>query len=312
MVLAVVSVLVVVVFALSAPLAQGSKIIVNFDELTRRPPDSVSEWTPEDVETWVNRTIGYPEYSPIVRRHLIDGPTLLMIDVDKAFEPKHHIHSAKFRAHIDILRGRCVCPQTVSHDLWSYFGAHTEFVFRLGSTVAFLPRTGLLYVYLYDEATYNALMSPSPTTPPDALAAGKPADGQPQTVPMYASVLYVVMTLVAPYLLIAYKLLAVWTTNYIVVTPLLFFLMISQLQEYISVTVAWLMWKDKQRPSRIVAYALHWTLLIPVAAWILAFVLPNMVMQALAIVFVLHASLLSISTVINFIVARRGGSEKNE
>ena len=88
----------------AATLASSGRASLHVDlsALVRPLPESVSEWTPIDVETWVNRTLGYPEYSSIVREHLIDGPTLVMLDVEKTFAPKYHVHGVKFRAHIDI------------------------------------------------------------------------------------------------------------------------------------------------------------------------------------------------------------------
>jgi len=300
----------------AATLASSGRASLHVDlsALVRPLPESVSEWTPIDVETWVNRTLGYPEYSSIVREHLIDGPTLVMLDVEKTFAPKYHVHGVKFRAHIDILRGRCACPQRAT-DFWSFFETRSDIVLRLGSFLAFAPRAGFVYVFAWDTEAYNALFAPSLTTEQALEASG--ANGVASTVPWYLSLIYTVLAFVAPYALLAYKVLSVWTLNWFIMTPILLAMVVEQLNEAIALLSIYRVLRtgaDIPLKTMLREMFVRYSLLAPLVVNVLAFVLPTVVAQVVIWVFVGHCALLVFSTGLNIVFAffGKGGDESHE
>ena len=116
-------------------------------------PRHVASWSVDDVERWLNITIGYPEYAPAVRMHLIDGPTLLTIaDMRDAFPSAPAVHVAKLTAHQQLLRGQCLCARgSTDRNIWTYFRYSTaSTAFHLTMTV-FAPRIGFASAYLFDR-----------------------------------------------------------------------------------------------------------------------------------------------------------------
>ena len=286
-------------------------MVVDISSLTRSLPDSVSDWTPIDVETWVNRTLGYPEYSGIVRSHLIDGPTLVHLDVDKAFAPTHHIHSVKIRAHIDILRGRCACPQRAT-DFWSFFETRSEVVLRLGSIMGFAPRLGFTYIFTWDTEAYNALFAPSIGTEDALVASGE--EGTASIVPWYTSFVYFVLAIVAPYALLAFKVLSVWSMNWIIMTPVVLAMVVEQVNEIVALVTVY---RLKRAGAPVPLWGLlretflRYSLAAPVAVNLLAFVLPTVAAQVLVWVFLGHCCLLVFSTGLNMVFAFFGKPDEH-
>ena len=291
--------------------ATATSIVVDLAELERPMPPSASDWSVADVEFWMNRTIGYPEYAAVVRANVVDGPTLLRLDVDKAFAPTHYIHGVKLRAHIDILRGRCACPQNPT-DLWSYLSVHSEFALRLGSTLLFTPRAGLLYIFAMDTATYNALMAPAVDLETELLAVDR--DGAAESlVPWYTSALYLTLTVAMPYVVLGYKVLSYWTLNYFVLTPVLLFLVLEQLSEYLGLLTAFRLVRSGSIPLKAaLRNLLRYTMAVPLIANILAFVLPSAAVYLFVVLFLLHAGLICFTTLVGVFHGVTGPTEKAE
>ena len=279
-----------VVAAVCAVTARAGSLAL--EDAARPLPSSVADWTEADVELWLNRTVGYPEYVAVARAHLVDGPTLLYVDVVEAFQPSHPIHAAKLRAHLDILKRRCVCPQSIN-DVWSYADEHRGYVLRMAPTAIYLPRFALLYTGLFDGPTMRQLMQPPVTVEEELLgvrvaAAPSASDGgegegddaitvSANSVPLAWSsfLLYWAATLLFPGFLICYRLSAVWAANWLVLTPVMLHFCIQQLNDYLLILGTFLAIRNGK--ARLMDLAGSWfgfSQLVPPLAWVLGFVLP--------------------------------------
>lgn len=145
-------------------------------------PRRVLKWSPFDVERWLNVTVGYPELSFIVRKYLIDGPTLVnMNNIEQVFSPTtiapvrsggssssssdkplHPAQVAKLKAHQKMLRGQCACEgdfassssSTSRYDnlnFWTYLDYSSVSTTFHVTAAALAPRFGLISAYLFDR-----------------------------------------------------------------------------------------------------------------------------------------------------------------
>lgn len=136
-------------------------------------PRHVLKWTVDDVQRWMTITIGYPELVPHIKAFLIDGPTLLALNVEKVFGSDstassssnaaaaaaaviHPAQLAKLKAHQQILRGQCACGggafsgSAVATSISAYLqNAGGSSLFHL-ALAAFAPRVGFLTLYFFD------------------------------------------------------------------------------------------------------------------------------------------------------------------
>jgi hypothetical protein len=134
-------------------------------------PSEVLHWSALDVERWMSSTIGYPELATSVRTYLIDGPTLLSMDVDGVFRGLHPAQSAKLRAHQQLLRGQCVCDSARVVDVWAflrYSAASTAFH---ATSAALSPRVGVLSALFFDRGLLCCTIGGASQLDADAEAA---------------------------------------------------------------------------------------------------------------------------------------------
>ncbi|CCW67961.1 unnamed protein product [Phytomonas sp. Hart1] len=126
----------------------------------------VLEWSVNEVVEWMNNTIGYAEYSDYVRKHLIDGPTLLEmepVDFESFFPITSPLHVIKIQAHIKLLRGQCSCHDatiiTGMHSFWTYMKHHNVRTWVEGTTALYFSRITMLSAYLFDHQLYMDVIS---------------------------------------------------------------------------------------------------------------------------------------------------------
>ncbi|CCW61744.1 unnamed protein product [Phytomonas sp. EM1] len=129
--------------------------------LNRLESKPVLQWSVSDVVQWMNHTIGYAEYSNYIRKHLIDGPTLLEMepaDFESFFPITSPLHVIKIQAHIKLLRGQCSCHNTTTitgkRDFWAYMKRHSVRTWVEGTTALYFSRVAMLTTYLFDHDFY--------------------------------------------------------------------------------------------------------------------------------------------------------------
>lgn len=150
-------------------------------------PRKVLQWSPRDVERWMNITVGYPELSVIIRKYLIDGPTLLNLNnIEEVFTLKtknrnqqqqerlHPAQIAKIKTHQRILRsqspecgGSCSSSSSSSGNLlsfWSYLSySSVSTTFHLTGLVV-APRVAFFSALIFDRPLLCcALATPTST-----------------------------------------------------------------------------------------------------------------------------------------------------
>ncbi|AAZ11755.1 SAM domain (Sterile alpha motif), putative [Trypanosoma equiperdum] len=207
----------------------------------------VSSWNVVDVEYWMNNTLGYPEYSGYIRKHLIDGPTLLELtpaDFEEHFPIENSIHVVKFSAHLKLLKGSCMCGEGVSTsaEFWSYFKQEPFRVFVIGSTTLVFPRISMLYICLFDNELYDMLIGVS-ASQSEVLTANmkehKEAFETARTIPFLHKVLYLISMIAAPSLFMAFQAVRMLTTNYFVMSLIITHFLLSAYDEYVFVSLAY-------------------------------------------------------------------------
>lgn len=134
-----------------------------------------TDWSARDVEFWMNNTIGYPEYAPYVRAHVIDGITLLAMepaDFESFLPIEHALHVMKLTAHLRMLKGLYGCSDpsgsggggttaagaAVAADFWGYMKLHSLRTWVWGTTALFFPRWAMAGAYLFDRDTFVAMV----------------------------------------------------------------------------------------------------------------------------------------------------------
>ena len=259
---------------------------------------NVVDWTVDDVESWLNRTIGYTEYVDIVREHLVDGPTLLFLsarDLEQGFHVTNPLHLAKLLAHIQILKRKCICPSTQSSEFWGYFAEHSKSVWILGATLATWSRVGLVYVYLFDEDTFVGLLGPQKSNEDEFFATSLQAQ---QPVSTFSVVLFLIGMLLWPRLLISYHALRYWNQNMILMTLITLYCLIGQLQEYLCWLKVFLEVKNRTAAvKKVLLSTVWWTDVAPVVAWITSYFLPHILQQLAVWAFGVYTILLLFSVV---------------
>lgn len=141
--------------------------------LHSKPP---LEWSVQEVEYWMNNTIGYAEYAGYIRSNLIDGVTLLEMepaDFESYLPIENALHVVKIGAHVKLLKGMCKCSEgslsgdTAGRavDFWSYMKEHSVRTWGWGTVVLFFPRWAMAGVYMLDHDLYlDVVGKHTPTT----------------------------------------------------------------------------------------------------------------------------------------------------
>ena len=160
--------------------SSSSKAAVSLSDLPPLP-QKVLQWSPTDAERWMNITVGYPELSIIIRKYLIDGPTLLNLNnIERVFSTSsskrdslHPAQIAKLRAHQRILRsqspecgGSCSASSAsgVNNNFWTFLSySSLSTTFHL-TTLVVAPRFGFFSALFFDRPLLCcALATPSST-----------------------------------------------------------------------------------------------------------------------------------------------------
>eukprot|EP01061_Rhynchopus_euleeides_P000763 TRINITY_DN10545_c0_g2_i1.p1 TRINITY_DN10545_c0_g2~~TRINITY_DN10545_c0_g2_i1.p1 ORF type:complete len:316 (+),score=131.42 TRINITY_DN10545_c0_g2_i1:82-1029(+) len=119
-----------------------------------------AQWTEKEVSVWLNTTVKYPEYAAVFRSNAVDGPTLFYLsEADLQFmKVKNPVHRAKLLAHLDVLRGKCVCTAPSTIDFWEYLRRQPYRVLYLGALFEFSPRVAFAHTaYFESQAMWDAL-----------------------------------------------------------------------------------------------------------------------------------------------------------
>jgi hypothetical protein len=297
--------------ACAATLAAAQPVPVQLLDLVKPLPPSVHEWSAEDVERWVNRTLGYPEYAAVVRTHLLDGPALLYVDLEAAFNPQHPIHLAKMRAHVDILRRRCLCSKRPV-DFWSYLEQETALVWCSGTGAVFTPRLSMFYAWIMKTEAYGVVAA-APHALEDELLAVAFSSGA--TAPTAAAApntwlgvtVYLLCAVFAPSLFLAFRLLSVWSLNWFILSPVVSYLVVTQLTEYVTLFGALGALRAKQPLTAVLRVLFTLPMVVPTAAWLLSFVLPAFMLQFFIVVAIGHCAVITFMTVLNVFSGIRQG-----
>ncbi|KAG8343313.1 hypothetical protein TRVL_05854 [Trypanosoma vivax] len=239
----------------------------------------VSLWTVADVDHWMNYTVGYAEYSGYVRKHLIDGPTLLEMtpaDFEEHFPIENSVHVIKLAAHVKLLKGICICDATISKvvDFWSYFQHHNFRVWVVGFTSVVFPRVSMLYTYFFDAELFELVVGIT-QSPSDVLtaAAAAGADKLPalRVVPFLHHALYLIFMLVAPDFFMAFQAMRMVPTNYFIMPC---FVLHFVAQAFHECMVAILIFRGDAFPPGTNFFQKIWTLysyaiIVPIATLVL-------------------------------------------
>ncbi len=304
--------LLAIVAVLSVVLANAANV-VQFDAYRSKP---VLKWTVNDVEAWMNNTLGYPEYSILVRKHVVDGPTLLALQYDdlvESFALAHPLHLVKLRAHLTILKSQCLC-EVKTYDFWSLLKAKHDKVYVSGSAAIFTPRVAMLYSYFFDYRTVEEILAPNmvkeddltifserivPTATSVASTAAEdgvaPTEGEgaapllPATlgVSTFSTIVYLVSALLFPRLWMMYQVGGLFYSNYLVVLALWATLLSGQIGEVVTFFIIYDdVFHRKDVPAGFIAfyrrYWNQWYLVVPLATFTTSWFLPYM-LQDLAI-----------------------------
>eukprot|EP01059_Diplonema_ambulator_P015511 TRINITY_DN2665_c0_g1_i2.p1 TRINITY_DN2665_c0_g1~~TRINITY_DN2665_c0_g1_i2.p1 ORF type:complete len:324 (+),score=56.98 TRINITY_DN2665_c0_g1_i2:37-972(+) len=125
-------------------------------------PNHPANWDENEVAVWLNSTVKYPEYHGVFKAHAIDGPTLFYLtESDLAYlKITNPVHRAKFLAHLDLLRGKCLCTPQTQSDFWDYARKHSYKVLYLGAMFEWSPRLAFLYTAVFSSETLAAALAP--------------------------------------------------------------------------------------------------------------------------------------------------------
>lgn len=265
---------------------------------------SVDQWTVTDVELWMNYTIGFPEYSSFVRKHQVDGPTLAYLtddDIDTAFPIEASIHLVKLRAHIDLLKRKCICSNDREEksvvEFWTLLRKHNFRMWFIGVTSLQFPRLSMLYTYYFDHDLYVELM-----TTDDGTSAGE--------VNLVATIGFWFCTVLFPDSFMLYQCLRLFLTNYFVMP---FFIIHFGIQQYNEAFLVYAMYRgDAFEPGLSLLkkiWALYqWFLLLPVLAFVTSYFLPILVQQLLVGIFFIHIVMVVVGLVM-FVTGRGNPTE---
>ncbi|KEG11276.1 hypothetical protein DQ04_02791110 [Trypanosoma grayi] len=283
--------------------AGAEPVIVRVSPIANK---SVTKWSVADVEYWMNHTVGYAEYSLYVRKHLIDGPTLLgmePLDFEEHFPIENAIHVIKLAAHLKLVKGLCLCAAVERRvvDFWSYFRQENFRVWVVGLTSFFFPRVGMLYTLLFDGVLYRLLLGvtvPQSTVLDAAVAEGATA-ATTVTVPFLHTVLFLLCLVAAPDLFMAFQSARLVASNYFMVPFLVTHFLLQGYNEYFYISLLFngVSFLPAASLDEKIWALYSYTLLIPPAALLLYPILPYLLQTICIYLLLVHAMLMVIGAV---------------
>jgi len=124
--------------------------------------DAAQEWTVDRVATWLNDTVGLQQYCAKFKEERIDGSLLFEIEDSDLIELgiSSQLHQKRVRNAIDALANTILTNKP--KDFWSYRAVYPVKVHLLIVGLVVLPRSTILYLYLYERET---ILYPLFTTP---------------------------------------------------------------------------------------------------------------------------------------------------
>lgn len=256
-----------------------------------RTPDEVLRWTCLDVEQWMNFTIGYPEYSVYVRKHVIDGPTLLYMrpaDFEDAFPITHTVHLTKLKAHIELLRGTCLCPQS-ARDFWSYVDLHKDKVWWQGSLLLFTPRIGMLYSYFYDYESLVEMLTGSQSQ--ELKLFFSQTEGENEALGFLATLFFWFGFLAIPNGYLAGVSLRFWSANPFVISAICIFFIREQIGEFATLLV---LFREEAAWLHKLKSLWTWRTAIPIFTFVTGYFVPYLLQKVAIFVFFGHCALLGL------------------
>lgn len=315
-----------------------------WQDVLTRPSSSgllrrVPEWSVEDVALWMNFTVGYPEYTPHILKHRVDGPTLLSLsaeDFDLYFPIEHGLHVIKLRAHLDILRGKCLCPGTQDNaggdiEFWTLLRSENRRMWMLGGSSLQFPRVAMLVAYFFDyEGSVVPLMHGSDTesltdtakmflsvseeeveTAEAAVRSGVTAAASgPKRLTLAEEVIFWVSWLLVPDLFMAFHCGRLFVTNYVVI---FFFVFHFLLQTYNELFLVHMYIKGEQifdvAGLNVLQKFWHlhsWFTFVPIVFVVTGFVAPLLLQQLTVWALCGHATMVLVGIVIHVVTGGGG------
>lgn len=292
------------------------------------PPEGpVLQWTARDVERWMNNTIGYPEYSGYVRKHLIDGVTLLAMeaaDFENFFPIENALHVIKIDAHVRALKGLCSCRAdgddglggSGSEDMWAHMRAHPVRVWGEGLTSLFFPRVAMAAVPVFDRPLYDALTRSTARSPTVTVRLETPEDtatATPATMPrsLARTAAYWVSFFIAPDLYCAYHCARLVGRNIFFFGFHVIYFVAQAVNEYM---LLYLILKGRafepgtslrQRFLAVFSY----TLAFPPAGLVVGYVFPVFLQYVVVAALVVHSVLMLVGLAVTLLPSLFGGRE---
>nr|CCD14255.1 unnamed protein product [Trypanosoma congolense IL3000] len=274
-----------------AHVSQAETVKVTASPIGNKP---VNLWSVTDVEYWMNNTVGYPEYSGYVRKHLVDGPTLMEMtpaDFEEHFPIENSIHVIKITAHMKLAKGLCSCGEdSAQGDFWSYFKREQFRVFVVGATSLFFPRVSMIYTFLSDKQLYGMLLGGGSRLDEVAMAAGAGSADSKDThnVPLLYTLLFLIFLIAAPDIFMALQACRMITTNYFIMPLVVVHFLFQAYGEYILLV---LIYSGNAFPpgtslARKLSLMYSYTLAIPPIVFVLYFFIPYF-LQVIVVCFLL-------------------------
>lgn len=175
------------------PYSNSSLEMAEYHLFPSHAASSARTWNVEQVEAWMKENVGYPELVTAVKKHMIDGLTLLSMDLEELkeyFPFSSSLHLVKLRAHLTEIQdtfhcipkkewkgwedwkragggeafhagcpeGQACCPaegkDTTSWSLWQQLYYHPKRTFFLGVSSTHFSRFTMLWAYFYYPEVY--------------------------------------------------------------------------------------------------------------------------------------------------------------
>eukprot|EP00760_Papus_ankaliazontas_P001969 PhM_4_TR10769/c0_g1_i1/m.24656 len=267
-------------------------------------PSNVAVWTIDDVARWARTVLRYPNVADAFAEHGVDGITLLALtctDFD-ALNVSHPVHRTKIRAHLDVLRGECLCSK-YTPDVWRHIGQSSNmWLAAMGSMLA--PRLVGFYAGRGVEAPL-----PAETVAVATHEAYVSGDVEVEAVEGYASFLLGwAGILLWPHLYYAWLALQWFSTNYFVVPIYILSQALSQLQEY---RILYKFAGDRQSWNVVLIHE-GIPLGITVLLWVLSYVMPRVLESFILMAYLLFLLVQMVSVVVTLAQWVFGGDAPNK
>lgn len=310
----------ILLFTSLATATDAVRVVDGAASLQQKP---VRTWTVRDVEAWMQETIGYSEYCEFIRKHLIDGLTLTEMsaaDFESFFPIENPLHVIKIMAHVRNLQGRCACGEekTSPVGFWAYMRAHPRRVWIEGTTAVFFPRVAMLQAYFFDHSLYLDMVGRS-LTPEEVMkqsgatessmneATLKHGTSSPYRVAsLWRASLYWISWLVMPDLYLAYQAGSVAPHSYFILLFIALHFIFQACNEYVLMNLIYkgLAFEEQTSWLSRVWIVFSYTLFLPLAGVLVAFLFPLVLQYLCATALFLH----SLMTMFGFVVLMVQGS----